>query len=49
MEVLYILGYVFFAILLGGILNSIIKVLMSYYHNFGKHEKSNGFKLHHEQ
>lgn len=49
MEVLYILGYLFFAILLGGIINSLIKIIMSYFHNFGKHEKDKEYKLHHEQ
>lgn len=49
MEVIYILGYVFFAILLGGIINSLIKIILSYFHNFGKHEKGKGYKLHHEQ
>jgi len=48
MEILFILGYVFFAILIGGILNSLIRLVVSYKHTFGKQVKQEGFNLHHE-
>jgi hypothetical protein len=48
MENLYMLGYVFFAVVVSGIIYSLFKMVVSFIHFFSKHEKSKDYKLHHE-